>query len=218
MKSFDTYSPLPHALEHYCSTDLPSINGWCTPEKAKMMMVIALTINPSLFVELGVFAGRSLFAVAMALRSLNHGIAVGVEPWSPNPCSDGLPEQDENRKWWDEKVDHSKIEMECREWVKRLGLESRIDLFKGTSNDATHIFSVTQSILGIEPIDFLHIDGNHSEKCSTEDVLNYLPFVRPGGIVVFDDVDWSSTKNAQSELTKQTTLIRNCGSFAVYSK
>ena len=181
-------------------------------------MQITLSIVPMLYVELGVFAGRSLFSVALAQNFLNHGLSIGVEPWSPIPCGEGLIEQDENRKWWGEKVDHAKIESECRVWVNLLGLDRRIRLFKGTASDATHLFSIAQLIIGRSPVDFLHIDGNHSELCSTEDVLNYLPFVRKGGIVVFDDVDWASTKKAQTELSARATMIRNFGSFAVYQK
>ena len=55
------------------------------------------------------------------------------------------------------------------------------------SRDAVALFS---------EIDFLHIDGAHSVFNAAEDVVLYLRRVRPGGIVVMDDIDWSTTAPA----------------------
>jgi predicted O-methyltransferase YrrM len=47
-------------------------------------------------------------------------------------------------------------------------------------------------------IDILHLDGNHSAEASTRDVENYLPRLRRGGYLWFDDVNWPSTFAAQA--------------------
>ncbi len=46
-------------------------------------------------------------------------------------------------------------------------------------------------------IDYLHIDGSHSVVNAAEDVLLYVPKVRRGGIVIFDDINWQSTGPAR---------------------
>ena len=40
------------------------------------------------------------------------------------------------------------------------------------------------------PIDILHIDGNHSEQASYLDVTKWVPLVRSGGWIFFDDMTW----------------------------
>ena len=45
-------------------------------------------------------------------------------------------------------------------------------------------------------IDFLHIDGAHSPYNSAQDAVLYVRRLRPGGIVVFDDIDWGTTQPA----------------------
>jgi len=43
-------------------------------------------------------------------------------------------------------------------------------------------------ILGGRSVDVLFIDGDHSSKGVTADSNNYVPMVRPGGLVVFHDL------------------------------
>ena len=43
-------------------------------------------------------------------------------------------------------------------------------------------------VLDGRKVDVLFIDGDHSKKGVTADVANYVPFVRPGGLVIFHDV------------------------------
>jgi len=45
-------------------------------------------------------------------------------------------------------------------------------------------------------IDILHIDGNHEEESSCKDVELYLPRVKKGGYVWFDDANWHQTQKA----------------------
>jgi predicted O-methyltransferase YrrM len=40
-----------------------------------------------------------------------------------------------------------------------------------------------------EPIDVLHIDGDHAYEAVRADAAKYVPFLTEGGIVVFDDYD-----------------------------
>lgn len=51
------------------------------------------------------------------------------------------------------------------------------------------------TIENIPPIDFLYIDGNHSYKYVLEDLENYYPKVKNGGIIMGDDaVDLDESK------------------------
>ena len=46
---------------------VPTMNGWCDPTKANHIFDTVFERNPKVCVELGVFAGRSLIAFALAL-------------------------------------------------------------------------------------------------------------------------------------------------------
>lgn len=203
-------------IETYLS-HLNEVNGWCTEEKARAMIEAALNCRPMLAVEIGVFAGRSFFAVALAMEYLGQGLAFGIEPWNPEPCAKGMPNTDPNAKWWSG-IDHGKIEHECRQRQAQLGLEHRCLLFKGTSEQARVDLEIVRRVLGRPPIDFLHIDGNHSEECSKSDVQSYMPLVRSGGDVWFDDTDWESTKTAQGLLRESCDLIQSWKTFARYRR
>jgi len=45
-------------------------------------------------------------------------------------------------------------------------------------------------------IDILHIDGNHEEISSCRDVELYVPKLKTGGYLWFDDANWKETKKA----------------------
>ena len=69
---------LSHALDRFLS---PATPGWCTPEKAAAMVEIIADDRPRIVVEIGVFAGRSLGVIGMALRE--NGVmarAYGLDP------------------------------------------------------------------------------------------------------------------------------------------
>jgi predicted O-methyltransferase YrrM len=40
----------------------------------------------------------------------------------------------------------------------------------------------------VNPVDWLYIDGDHSYEGARSDILLFEPFLRPGGILVIDDV------------------------------
>lgn len=52
----------------------------------------------------------------------------------------------------------------------------------------------TQELLWDKPIDILLIDAGHDEKNVKPDCEKWIPFVKPGGIVLFDD--WDENPNS----------------------
>jgi len=45
-----------------------------------------------------------------------------------------------------------------------------------------------EEVLDGEKVDFLFIDGDHTEKGVEQDFNDYKDFVRPGGIIAFHDI------------------------------
>ena len=54
-----------------------------------------------------------------------------------------------------------------------------------------------------ESIDFIYIDANHQYKFVKEDIINYLPKIKIGGIISGHDYDWAGPRNAVNDYFKK---------------
>lgn len=153
------------------------LEGWCAESKASILIDYVLNMQPDTIVEIGVFGGKSLVPMAIALRANGKGRAYGIDPWSPIESVQGMDEV--NRNWWIS-LDHQRILNGLIEKISQFGLQDQISLIRATSEGAPIIYD----------IDILHIDGNHSEETSYFDITKWVPQVRQGGIVILDDITW----------------------------
>jgi hypothetical protein len=179
------------------------MEGWCSPAKATKLASYASYART--FVEIGVFGGKSLFAGALSQPS--GSIAIGIDPWESIPSVEGY--DGENATWWS-KIDHEAIYRSCRTFQTSLDLVRSCFLVRATASEALPLAE------RFSPIDLLHIDGNHSESASLHDVTHYVPLVRLGGIVFFDDLSWETTRRAQEHLARLCRPIDEvdgCGVF-----
>ena len=62
-----------------------------------------------------------------------------------------------------------------------------VKTMSGNSHDASFKESVKEELAG-EKVEFLFIDGDHTEKGVEQDFNDYKDFVRPGGIIAFHDI------------------------------
>lgn len=162
---------------------MDQLEGWCTYNKASLLMDFVFMLEPKTVVEIGVFGGKSLIPMAAALRSVGKGKVYGIDPWSHLESMAGM--DGENLEWWGQ-LDHEQILQGLIAKINQFGLEEQIVLLRSTSELAP----------SIPNIDILHIDGNHSEKAANLDVNKWVPLVRKGGIIIFDDVTWGTNKRA----------------------
>lgn len=203
-------------LQREITTVNPALQGWCWPGKAIALAESVLNQpDCKIVVEVGVFGGRSLIPMAQACRSVGKGVVFGIDPWR---AADAIEcEHDkENVKWWTEKVDLHDVHKRCVEWIWSLGLDANCVLIRSKSEVAVHAF-------GEGTIDVLHIDGNHNEELSCRDAMLWLPKVRSGGVIWFDDVHWTCTKRAQEILAQfcdpeQELFAGELGSARMYRK
>lgn len=173
-------------------------HGWCSPEKAIAMVELILDVDPRLVVEIGVFGAKSLVPQIMAVQHLdNGGVVCGIDPWSPenDACADDDPI---NAGWW-KGLNWDDIYRSAVDQVWGRGLQSRCVLMRCYSWTCADVF---------HDIDIIHIDGNHSELTSTRDVELYLPKVKPGGYIWFDDARWKQTQKAVAMLNERCRLIK----------
>lgn len=162
---------------------MDQLEGWCTKKKASILMDLINMIQPKIVVEIGVFGGKSLIPMGFAVRQNRMGKVYGIDPWLNIASAEGM--DGANKKYWLE-VNHGAILQGLKAKIREFGLENQIELIRSTSENAPPI----------DQIDILHIDGNHSEATSYLDVTKWVPLVRKGGIIILDDITWSTTKKA----------------------
>ena len=162
------------------------LKGWCDLYKALPLAHFILANKPETLVEIGVFGGKSLIPMGLALKQIGRGIAYGIDPWKKEPTLEGEQNAD-NLEWWSS-VDLHDIHKGAAEAIWVNDLDKHVALIRSTSEACHGLFT---------DIDLLHIDGNHSELVSVRDVRLYLPRVAVGGSIWFDDCEWESTKQAQ---------------------
>jgi methyltransferase family protein len=188
-------------LKREVCTILPSIHGWCSKEKAVNFMDLVLEVEPEVCVEIGVFGGSSLFPVASALKFLNKGIIIGIDPWDKKECV----------KYFDPVVDRAHID-----WWNKVDLNqiyaaylNMLSKYKLTNHSITMKATSEKAALAIGDIDILYLDGNHGEFAALTDVQLYLPKVRYGGYIWLNDCLWLETQNALDLLFESCEMVRS---------
>lgn len=165
--------------------------GWCPKEKAEKLLELASSEKVSLCVELGVYGGRSLLPLALALSQRAGTRVVGVDAWSVPAAMEGTNSK-ENEAYWTN-VDYSGMFEYTKKLVSDHQVAHLVDLWRCKSVDVYDRFEDNS-------IDLLHQDSNHSEEVSCREVELYCAKVRPGGYWVFDDTHWPTTQTAQQKL------------------
>ena len=163
------------------------IPGWCSHEKAQKMMELIYQTHPKVCVEIGVFGGSSIYPTVCALRFLKGGIVYAIDPWSNEECLVGYEPNDPHYHWW-KRVNLEKVYQNFTTTLIYCDFTKFCTVLRMNSQEALFQFAD-------ESIDILHIDGNHSDQVALMDVQLYLPKVKKGGYIWFDDPHWdSSTK------------------------
>lgn len=184
------------------------ILGWCTHEKAEKMMDLIFDTHPQVCVEIGVFGGSSIYPTASALKYLGSGVVYAIDPWSREECLKGYAPTDPNYIWWNQ-VDQEKIYQGFEAMLQRFELTPYSKTLRMTSREALAQFED-------ESIDILHIDGNHTEQIALADAKMFLPKVKKGGYIWFDDANWKSTNKATMYLNEHCVLDENRSTNACF--
>lgn len=194
----------------YINSVLPTLEGWCTVDKALTLYNTILTIKNPICVELGVFAGRSLVAIAKATKKMD-GKCYGIDAWSKEASVSGTND-DINNDWWSN-IDYNYFYNYTKNIINTEQLESYCTILRNKTNEVVEIFQDNS-------IDFLHQDGNHSEEVTVEEVNRWYNKVKVGGYWAFDDSDWPTTKTAQLLLIDKgyKLLSENDGKWQLYQR
>ena len=181
------------------------LQGWCTVLKAGIMMDLVLKTKPDVVVEIGVFGGKSVIPVAIALKANKKGVIYGIDPWDSDSSVEGMISEP-NKDWWGA-LDHGEILQGLIDKIKEFDVRNQIILYKATSEEAPPI----------EGIDILHIDGNHSDETSYLDVTKWVPLMNSGGWIIFDDMTWIEN-GIYTQTRAVNWLDENCTKIAEFKE
>ena len=79
----------------------------------------------------------------------------------------------------------AQLELTARTNIAKSKNAGKVEVIKGYSQ---HVFTEIDRRCGSKPfIDILYIDGAHDSCSVARDVILYVPLVKPGGYVIFDD-------------------------------
>lgn len=199
---------LPKHIENAIWNYNNHMEGWTTPERACEMAEHILDTNAKVCVDIGVFAGRSTIAMGFAAREQCDAMVYGIDPWKIDSAVEG-DNVEENAKWWKERANLEQMHWQCMHVIWSHRLDQWVTIIRNASQYVHQLFPV---------IDFINIDGAHSELASCRDVELYLPKLRPGAFLMFDDSDWGSTQKALSMIEEQCELINDTGKARTYRK
>lgn len=130
--------------------------------------------------EIGTADGRCTSHV-LTLSNRLHMLT--VDPWAPQPGHNG-PED-----WAD--WPHTQHEALARQRLQPFGL--RCQIFKGYSIEAA---ATAQD----GSLDFVFLDGDHSEEGVRADIAAWRPKIRRGGMLLGHDAAWPGVRAAIDEL------------------
>jgi hypothetical protein len=169
----------------------------------KVFLLAELIVAEGLetLVEIGVYRGRLFLPLAGLLAELGRGTMVGIDPYSPAAAvQSDVVRAGIDLVAWPETVDWEGVHDEVRAGIERWETGAHTELIRARSEDVAADFAA-------RPIDLIHIDGNHDRAAVTRDVELFLPHVRPGGILVMDDILWPSVRPVYERLCEEHELL-----------
>jgi len=128
-----------------------------------------------LYLEVGVYEGMSLIWMMQYVLTHPDSRAIGVDPWLMSTKLDGA---------------HMEAVRE-RAFHNLLPWRDRCELVRGNSSEVLRKMLRRQGWLGVrrDSVDLCMIDGDHHGLLVLDDARLCLQLVKPGGWIVFDDVE-----------------------------
>jgi hypothetical protein len=145
----------------------------------------------AVFVEIGSFKGRS--TAYMAVEIINSGKKISFNCVDPQELlshyAESAKEQPEIFEGYNEVDFHRRLEP----------VKGYYNLIKEKSSNAVHQFQDGS-------IDFLMVDGDHTYEAVKEDILNFLPKMKIGGVITGDDAFVEDIRRAAIDAVKDKDL------------
>lgn len=142
------------------------------------------------FLEIGSYEGRSACWMLDNILTGKNNFMFCCDTFEGSPEHDPM------------KIDYSNIFDTFMENVKQYG--NKVVVLKGVSQEMLRD-------LPLKYYDFIYIDGSHNASDVLEDAVQSWRLLKPGGIMAFDDYNWSFWSNRYgepSQIIDEEMLIR----------
>ena len=175
------------------------VNTQCPIWDRDHMLELFSTIENGTFVEIGIFGGATLLHLFEQAVKSNSNL-IGIDPHDKIDVYNGKAKEE--------------VSESIKEYTRNLFLANRTTLqgIIEKYNLSTNIKYINEfsaiacESFDVESIDMLHVDGDHSTKGIYDDLVNYWPKMKKGGIVVCDDYDWQPLRIGIKQFTDEYNL------------
>ncbi len=160
-----------------------------------------LKFNPldkRLIVEIGIYEGASTVWFADTLLEHPTSKLISLDPFTGSSEQQNDPRQHPTL---------SKIEYTARSNVAKSRWPGKVDIRKGCSWDLYPDVKIEFE----NGIDILYIDGAHDTVSVMRDIMLYVPHVKPGGAVLFDDFGHPDVRQAVEACAAPCGLTKAVG-------
>jgi predicted O-methyltransferase YrrM len=189
------------SLEKVCESIPIDVGGGASLLKVLVLADLIVANDLSRVVEIGVYRGRLFLPLARLMSLLERGEVVGIDPYCEVAA---VQRQAKTRgldlREWPKSVDWEGLHRLLLDGIDRWGVQGHARLIRKRSRQAAESFAG-------EPIDLLHIDGNHDHDAVVADVELFLPRMSERGILVLDDISWPTIRPVFETLLREHELL-----------
>ncbi|WP_073130483.1 class I SAM-dependent methyltransferase [Muricoccus roseus] len=170
-----------------------TIPGMCGEEKMLALMEVMRHAPEGDIVEIGSWWGRSAALLVLLARRWGIGPVLCVDPWESAAMPQG-----------NALLDSTSARLDTEEALRIFEINlsplagGRLNYLRARSTAACAYapgLEVTTAAFGTTRysgrIAVLHIDGNHAHEEVERDIAAWVPRLRPGGWIIFDDYEWA---------------------------
>jgi predicted O-methyltransferase YrrM len=172
---------------------IAAIPGWTQDVQLRFLMrQVRRLPDPSVIVELGVWQGRSVLAMAEACRGTGKRV-FAIDPWCDYDEGGGAV------SGYLARYGVHSFEEVYQSFVRHrqaLSLEPWVVTVRQASGAAATAWAEG-------PIALLFIDANHHYEAVTADLQAWAPHVQPGALICGDDWNWASVQAAVSHFASR---------------
>lgn len=152
--------------------------GFLPADEASALRTAAAAAEPGLWLEIGTYCGKSTLHLGGVARSRGAQLVT----------VDHHHGSEENQRGW-EWHDPSLVDPATGR-LDTLPSLRRVLAAAGLEEVVSVVVASTQQVAGwwCTPLDFLFLDGNHTEPVAQHDYAAFAPHLRPGGLLAVHDV------------------------------
>lgn len=180
-------------------------------DKVYIMAELGAHLDLKTFIEIGVYRGRSFLPLACAFAK-RGGFSYGIDPYNQTEAYERDIPSDIHALVTDF-IASANYDEFYREFLDRrdcLKLNETTRLIRDTSDRAIEFFTKKNI-----SADMIHVDGNHDHAQVLRDIKNYSRIMSEGAIIIIDDVNWPSVREAFVYAKTKLALIFETSTYAI---